>query len=315
MKSASWLIGIFLVFSVLTGCGTTTARLSTATNTPIPSPTAIPTVDPTFVAKACGSDFAKNGSLGQVGDLIFTQANLEYLSYPGIKLPDDIPTDHPYQITATPNQMLTAGPNDIASNPSLGGGGSGYRFMICNSSMTQSHLLQSLEIKIATLVPDTSSTPNVTGGCTTPFSSKTRQGHDSGCGGSIAGSVESFKATWPATVSAGATSTTVVQTDNEKNNPTYGADPATLYGNFPVTLQSGKIITIYIGMDYPSQAGTYTFAFGIGIDTAPVHYPDPTIATKPVFLAQKALVWGSEACAKYSNQIPSDGPEKLYVCP
>jgi hypothetical protein len=320
MKSASWFIGIFLVFSVLAGCGTSTAIHSTPINTPTSTPTAIPTVDPAFVSKACGSDFAKAGSFGQVGDLIFTQAKLDFLSYPGIKLPDDIPTDRPYQVAATPNQMATAGPNDIASNPSLGSGASGYSFMICNSSSTHSHLLQSLEIKIATFVSDTSSVPNVTGGCTMLFSSKGRQGSDSGCGGSTGGSSESFKAIWPATVSTGTTSTTVVQIDNEKNSPasdpSYNpSDPTILYGNFPVTLQGGKIIKIYVGMDYPSQAGTYTFAVGIGIDNAPIHYPEPAINTKPVFLAKKVHVWGSEACTKYSNQIPSDGPEKFYVCP
>jgi hypothetical protein len=295
-------IGLLL----LVGCGSTTSiATSSPTATKTAVPTATPTIDPTKIAAICGEDFAKVGVMGRVGDLLVSTATSDFLSYPGIKLPDDIPQGKPYLVGKNISIVKSPPAGETAANPNSY---SMFDISICNISATQAHEIDALGMKIAAFTPDTSSSINVMAGCTGVFSSTARQGGGSGCGGAR-GPANIFHAEWPDTVSVGTEANQMKQVESQYETSSSG------YSNFPVTLSVGKKIDLVIGMIYPKQAGTFTFQFGVKSDKAAMVYADGTIA--PVFLANNVQVWSGDTCYNhpYIDQIPSTGPEQFYLCP
>lgn len=293
------------------------ARKSQASSTSVTVPTATTVVTPTpdlaIAAKACGIDptTSRPGSApyAQIGDLLFTKAQLGPLTYAGIKLPDNLTHGQPYHQNAQTSALHPG--NELLANPSLGGGaGSSYEVTVCNTSKTTAHVLQTLAIKIASLTPDTSANINVEVGCDGSYS--TVKGIPvAGCGGAYPPGVEAFQATWPQSIAVG-TVATIKQTDDElsQGNP----DPTIQhFGEFPVTLQPGKVIALFIGMDYPQISGTYTFAFGIQTDTNALEFAANT--TSPIFLAKNAYTWSGNRCNQWKNQIPTAATEQFYLCP
>ncbi len=302
------------------GCGSSNAVMGvtpTATATIAP-PTVTPTIDVGLLAKTCGSDFAQNAPFTQVGDLVMSNASLNFLDYPGIKLTDNLTPGKPNQISG-PEYSLHPGPSDIIANPNLGQSGShgsagnGYQISLCNVG-AKSHELQAVGVKIDTVEVDTSPNINILEECDGAMSSVKRNNVGTGCGGGIVGDYELFKATWPGTIAAGTVASSVTETDDEKACPPGNCAPDP-FGPFPVALDPGKTIKLYINMDYPIPIGTYTFALSVQADNGALSIG---VTTGPVFLYKIATLWSGIVCetnSVYQSQIPSTGPETFWVCP
>jgi hypothetical protein len=289
----------------------TTDTSGGATDTPVVGVTTTPTFTPLAGLKNCGSSFPHDGILGYIGDMIISQPHDAFLSYPGLKLPDNLTGGAPYiETTSTstaglisappPSGVTTAAAFFSSGIPTWGSGGGGFVVNICNSSTTATHTLQSLGMQITAFAPDTATNVNVQAGCDQAVSAK--QGPMGGCGGSL-GPSDQFTATWASGAPSG-TSVTLKQTTNQSTTTI-----------LPATVAPTKVYTAFIGMNYPGKPGTYTFQFGMQVDTVPLAYLGGT--TYPLFMAAGAHVWSGSACwsnASWKAQVLAS-TSGYYLCP
>jgi|GEM_PF-3240513 len=315
-------IGITLGM-ILTSCGSTAANNVASTPMPTLTPVATSTPMPDYLSLAKDCNLSTYDTtldplkhpLGLVGNLLFTQAQIGFLSYPGIRIGDNIPQGKPYQENTRTGTDIHSS-DAIIANPILNSSGGGYSVTICDTSMTQSYTLQLPSIKIASLTPDLTTSSNIQIGCDLAYSNKDLGG--GGCGGEVPYNPEEFTATWPTTVAVG-TSAIVKQTGNDlptSFSPAPNPNIPQPFGNFPVKLTPHQSITVIMEMPtYPSTPGLYTFAVGMQVDNNSVQYA-PNI-TEPVYLNSNVHKWSGRSC--YSNpwksQIPSSSTEVFYLCP
>ena len=317
MKYTAKILWLLPILFLLMSCGANAVAIvptQTATNTPMP--TATPTIDPTVVAQACNNSndpmgLFQSGTYSQVGDLILTEPILGGLTYPGIKLPDNIPAGRPYELPAAQGIGIhPQNPNLIPANPYLGytpdAATASYIFAICNTSATQSYTLQSVIAQIATVIPDTSSNINIQAPCDNTFSSKLRE-VGGGCGGATRGAYNMFMVNWPDSINSGTIANNVTQESSNGSND-LGLPPSPY---LPINLKPGQVYYAFINMKDPATPGTYTFQFGFQTGQGPAWSP----SSAQVFFASHVHVWSGTSCMAYQSVIPNTSVEKFYVCP
>ena len=301
---------ISLASLAIAGCGQTALKgaapiTNTPTATTAPTATPAPTIPVTnALLSACfGFNASQAGTTSQVGDMLFTQVQVAGLAYPSVMLPDGTDVTHPLKLQGQGENEFT---NSPATNPGLADGGEGLTLGVCNISAAKSHTLNTMTAKITSFTGYSGqlsqwnlcegmvdSHHNLTGG---------------GCGGAMPLCM-CFHAPFAASATTGA-EVTMTQTQDSLNNP---GDHA---GTLPLTLAPHKGFFLFAGMDKPSAAGRYTFAFGVRIDgQSSVEYSAPGSA---VLLAPVAHKWSGEGCKNNPSmlsQISATNPETYYICP
>jgi hypothetical protein len=302
------IIGIIALLVVLGGCGTT----ATASSTPTPLPTAtlaptatpVPTVSSALVSACFGSTVSPSQVI-QSGDILISPTSLNFLAYPSVTLPDGTPTNKPYKLTTAAKDVYTVDfPNSPATNPSLEEiHAGGYVVTICNTSTSQSHVLQAVSAKIVSSTPYNGQLSSWTL-CDGLLDSHLRQAAGAGCGGGIAYCM-CFHAVFP----NGGAGTIVTMTQDASTIP---SPPSDTIGKLPFTLKPGQPVRLSLGMDTP-PTGTYTFAFGFTIDGAGPIYSANSPAT---LLAPVAHKWTGVGCLQpaLEAQITPTNPETYYIC-
>jgi hypothetical protein len=299
---------------LLAGCsmqtvGQTSVAKSTATTAPTatPSPTPSPTPVPQALINVCfGANASQAGQVIEVGDMLYTQVTLGFLSYPNIMLPDNTPLAQPLKIHSSgPDAYTTDFPNSPLTNLSISSQGGGFYLGVCNASTNKSHTVQAVTSKIA-FFAGYNGQLNEWNGCDGATDSH-HQLMGGGCGGGIAGCV-CFHATFPNNAVVG-TEVTMTQTDDSLNNP---GDHA---GKLPLALAPHHAVYLFAAMDKPIPNGRYTFTFGVRIDgqnTSLSSGPSPIVLLAPV-----AYKWTGQACQQPAmlNQINVTNPETYYICP
>jgi hypothetical protein len=285
----------------------THSQVATAT----PSPTPLPTVDPTLMAQKCGARFPAVPASVVGGLAVAQQTIFSNLADPAKKLPDDLPLK-PYQVQAPNGQP---DPTFVPANPNLHEQGGGYVIVVCNISSAP-HTVERVDARIAA-VTSISGTSNVAPFCQFPYSRQYGAGNG-GCGGADFENEYMHAAFSP---SAGV-GTTVTATQTASNTCQYATGCTTNYGPLPVTLQAGQGMTIEVGMGNTSSStsvfstsGYYMFSFGVGVDGAPPLFA----ATSPqTLLNLSARSWTGTACESTAMQAlipPATTPPSYYLCP
>jgi hypothetical protein len=280
-----------------------TTPAPTLAPTATPAPTAIPTANLT-AGQPCAPGPHDTHTYYQLGDLVVRQIGFG-LAYPSQQLPDGTPLA---PLKLTNNVVNNEFPGSPAVNPHLQEPGGGFTFAVCNASATQSHVLQSISVKIQSATPYTgqlSSWQFCDGDYARPGPA-----FFGGCGGGYAGD-EYLHATFAADAGAGA-SVVAAQTGTGAT-PVFGSQNAP---PLPLTLPFGKFVEINVGLTAPTAPATYTFSFGVAVDGAtPVYFSD----SQPTLLAPVAHKWTGPACEQPAMlaQIPTavTNPPTRYICP
>ena len=306
----SGVLGALLLSMLLVGCAGATTGGATAgssadtateplaTSTPTAQPT-IPTAD---VKRVCGQFMPTPAVV--VGALVVAQqTGFGNLAYPARKLADNA--------ARTPFVVQQGLPSDPAhpTNPVMHEETGGYVLTVCNMSST-AHTIKRVDVRIESIVPYTEQL-NVWAPCTASYSRNFGVG-EQGCGGADVQD-EYLHAPFTAAATTGA-AVTATQTGTSGDRG---------YGPLPVTLNPGRVMTIEVGMGSTdgagyqvfSTAGTYTFAFGLGIDD---DAPAFAAISPPTLLAPPAHEWNGAACLQpaMQAQIPSaTTPPTFYICP
>ncbi len=310
MRNRLILVAIVMVLGSL-GCslpstgGQTSIAKSTATAAPTSTPS--PTPVPQALINACfGANASQAGHVVEVGDMLYTQVALAFLSYPYIMLPDNTPLAQPFKIHSPgPDAYQTDFPNSPLTNPSISNPGGGFYIGVCNASASKTHTVQAVTAKIASFASYNGQL-NEWNGCDGATNSH-HQLTGGGCGGAMALCM-CFHATFPNNAVVG-TEVTMTQTDDSLNNP---GDHA---GKLPLALAPHKAVYLFASLDKPIPNGRYTFTFGVHIDgqnTSLSSGPSPIVLLAPV-----AHKWTGQACQQPAmlNQIAATNPESYYICP
>lgn len=285
----------------------TLSQIATVT----PSPTPLPTVDPTLLAQKCGKGFPAVPANVVGGLAVAQQTIFGNLAYPAKKLPDDLPLK-PYQVQLPNGQP---DPTYVPANPILHEQSGGYVIVICNISSAP-HTVERVDARIAAVTPF-SGTPNVAPACQWPYSRNYGVGNG-GCGGADFEN-EYMHAAFSPSAGAGAT---VTATQTATNPCNYSTGCTTNYGPLPVTLQAGQGLTIEVGMGDSSSrtsvfstSGYYMFSFGVGVDGA---LPIFATTSPQTLLDSAARSWTGTACQTTAMQAqipPATTPPSYYLCP
>lgn len=304
-KPRRWASLLALILAVA-GCGASaTARTPAASPTATSTATSVPTANPTQLATAgpCApSSAADTAPRYAIGDLIITVPSLASMAYPGAQIPEGT-APKPQPLDSLLPQGAFAG---TPTNPNLAENGGGYALIVCNASTTQSHVLQSLDVRISELKPYTGQL-NEWKSCSGSYA-RPNGVIEAGCGGYF-GANEYLHATFP----NGAVSGTAVTAHQTGTASASGNNVPPL----PFTLTPSRSISLEVGLTISSSTspGLYTFAFGIVADgAAPTFVP----AASPVLLAPVAKTWSGSACeapAMQSQIPPATNPPTYYICP
>jgi hypothetical protein len=315
----AWL-SLVTAIVLVAGCGVTPAGTSSGTPGSAASPsataaaTALPTVDPSQVPASCGTGTAP---VARAGDLLIfqfdtldgwqtTPAGFGGLAYPRTKLPDSTPLK-PLQIQFDTSTFTSTLPQDPPTNPSMQEHTGGYTLGVCNASTSHVHVIQSVAVRIVSVVPYTGPV-NQWLFCDAPYDASSKHTGIGGCGGAYwAG--EYLHATFAANAGVGATVTAAQASSGHDD----GLDGSySQFGPLPVSLGPGQAIPINVGMTVPTVAGTYTFALGLTVDGAA-----PVFVSAPPTLFAPARNWTGEACKApaMQSQIPAASSPTYYICP
>jgi hypothetical protein len=308
---------IVSVMVMLAGCTvsspTSTVKITPGSHSATPTP-----------AEACG-DAPATASVG--GITVAPQAPLDGLAYPTAKLPDGIALQPLIVAIGDVSPGGTTQPKYLPdlthpTNPLLmQDTGGGYVLSLQNSS-TAAHTVRGVDVCLDSMSP-VSGQLNEWQPCDTPYSRSGPSG-PGGCGGHTQQDVF-LHAPFTATPTVGSR---VTATETQADDSFY----ATHYQPLPITLQPGQRLTIEIGVGptttcpvapetgFPTSgclfktAGTYTFAFGVLVDTAAPVFA----AQSPPTLLAPATEWTGEACTRPEMQAlipPATTPPTNYVCP
>ena len=293
-----------LVAILVVGCGaSTTAQPGAAT--PKNTPTATATVPPTPVAThgvvtsghPCGDDPGGQVSYVRIGDLKVSEAHF-MLAYPARQLPATLDTSRPYKLPANAYD-----PPSPPVNPHVKGG-SGYGFVVCNTSAKTSHVIAGVTVGISVFTPHTGKL-NVWQFCDPVYARPDGLG-GGGCGGAYQYD-EALQASFAANATTGAQVTATHVTGDYPD--------ASDLPPLPIALGPGQMIVLSLGITPPTAPGTYTFAFGLNYDTVTAA---PISSMEPTLFDSAAIKWSGETCTKPAllSQIPTTvtTPPINYVC-
>lgn len=309
------LLLVLLVGLLASACGvsTRTANIgsasATATATTPPTATPLATIPATTaVTQVCGK-YMPSPAVSVGGLAVVQQTTLGNLAYPRAKLPDNA-AQAPMIVKQGNQGGFVPGPDTThPTNPSMHEGG-GYVIWVCNLSSAP-HTISRVDVRLESVVPY-SAQLNVWDECQ-GFYTRGSGAVGAGCGGADFEN-EYMHAPFTPNATPG-TVVTATQTDTN-----VGVDGVTNYGPLPVTLKHGEWMTIEVGMGPNSEdpvfsnAGTYTFSFGLSIDKqAPIF----STTSPPTLLAPPAHEWSGQACttAAMQAQIPASNPTTMYICP
>ncbi len=311
-------VALILVNAVVMGCGvqpstpsrTSAAEAPTATATGTSSPVLQPTVAPALLAR-CDAQQTAPATVNQAGDVLIFKPTAP-LNYPAVRLPDQTPLK-PLQVLAQNSNNAFKSAQYAGTTPVNPGGltGSTRRFSfvatICNGSASQSYVVKSVSVRIASHTPYAGQLVTWPG-CDGAFSRQhPNDAHTGGCGGGVA-TEEQVLATFASGAQAG---TTVVATQTGFNDtmPNESITP------LPFALAAGKELGFSVVVAVPDMAGTYAFSIGFQIDGASAAFGPPT----DTFLAGPvAHTFTGAACntpAMLAQIPPATTPETYYICP
>lgn len=280
------------------------APTATATITPplIPTATAtemataVPTQGVTF--EVCNPQV--NATANRDGDLYVSDAMLTGLSYPSYQVPDNTPLK-PLQVSL--NSQTPFG-RQADTNPNLSPHSGGYQIIICNGSKSQSHTIESVSARLGAFTAYGGQL-NAWNVCQEAYDNQSGQA-GGGCGGAYFADYY-LLASFAPDAAVGTIVTTSVGSSNTGNPPPLHTAP------LPVVLAPNQAITVEVGMKPPTAAGSYTFDFGLGVDSATTTFVS---VGPPTLLAPTAHTWSGQACETpaMKAQIPTS-PHADYICP
>lgn len=311
-------LALIVITAAVAGCGaqptpssnTSVTDAPAATATTPPTPTPQPTVDPAALAR-CNAQQTPQDAVVQAGDILMFKPTSP-MNYPAVQLPDQTPLKPlqvPVQVSNNAFSQPSKFPGAVPTNPGgLTGSMRTFQFVasICNGSASQSHVVQSVSVRIASLTPYTGSLM-VWPGCDTAFSRQYPNVGTGGCGGGVA-TEEQVQATFASGAQAG---TTVIARQTGFSDATPNESITAL----PFTLASGKGLSFQVSVAVPDMAGTYAFTIGFKVDGAAAAFGPPADS----FLAAPvAHTFTGSACntSAMLAQIPAaTTPETYYICP
>jgi hypothetical protein len=166
--------------------GTPTATTAQATDTPLPTATATATPSTTASASQLAA-CRMTGTTGvtSLGDLLVEGPTFTNLTYPSRKLRDGTPLA-PLALQAG-SALDTQLPLDPATNPNLVAETGGFELIVCNSSSSKVHVVNSVSARIESAVPYTGAL-SAWNSCDGFYDAETRQNEPAGCGGGFCAS-------------------------------------------------------------------------------------------------------------------------------
>jgi hypothetical protein len=291
---------------LLAGCGAqSSGRATTASATPTAtamSPTAYAgTLTPAPLPPyTCEQAISQGAHVTQIGDIRLTDVSLSFLSYPSVMLPDNTPLTKPDQLHAKgPDTYATDFPGSPMTNPGSPGNAGAFDLVVCNTSQTQTHVLDSVTIKI-TSFEGYGGQLNAWRWCDNALDSHKQSTFYDCSGGTNCRLV--LQASFPASATTGA------EVDARQ------ADCQAFVGPLPLALGPDKAVQISTTIAPPSAAGKYTFTFGLRLDGQTIY----SAASPVVLLAPVAHHWSGLACQNSPAmlaQITPTNPETYYICP
>jgi len=238
----------------------------------------------------------------RLGDVLVSQAAAG-LSYPSYQIPQGTPAN-PLRLTG-PMANPDAGAPTV--NPSLKGVG-GFTFVICNASASHTDTVQSVSARIASFTPYSGALSAWNPCNDGSYDAQAQSVFDGGCGGGVSVN-ETLQASFPGNAVAGATAQ-VTQVSTSITGPGQ-PDP---FPPLPLALAPGQSILVSVGVTPPAASGTYTFAFGLAVNTAAPAYFS---ISAPVLLAPVTREWSGQNCATAAMKalIPAATQSTFYICP
>lgn len=309
MRSTYRAVALLLLVALLAGCGATTATDTASTQptaTTPPAATPSPTVTP-IGFEPCGESF-KGRDFVQIGDLFVTRVGMA-LDAPTEKLPDGTPLK-PFHL-ATAADLSKYIPNSPPTNPIVDEHrAGGYGFSICNDSVAQAHVIQSVTVTISAFTAYTGKL-NSWQPCDGFYTRQPAMLSTTSAGGCAADyfANEYLHATFAASATSG---TSVVAQQTGAQDSQDGSQHVT---SLPYALPPGLAIGVLVGLTVPMTPGAYTFAFSLGVDNGS---PAAISAMPPALFAPVAHKWNGTACATpaMQSQLPPAGSQAMYwICP
>ncbi len=303
-------VGIVGMVIILAGCSpaASTAR-AIQTSTPSPSPSATSTATATapisaMAAAGCfGSGYAAHTTLTQVGDFLMTPVRLSGRAdyFQSVALPDGTPLTKPYQLQFDNSTGLAS---STFSNPDLAEDTGGFTWALCNTSATKTYTVTAVLATIAAFTPYSGQLSQWN-----PCQGRMNSHHQLYSADCVSGGLRfpRFHAIFQGSPTAGA-SVEMRQTGFDLSVPGDGL------GRLPLALAPRTVIRLYLGMDTPTQVGSYAFTFGVRLQTGETL----TSANSPaMLLAPVAHSWDGNSCnqSAFLSQITPTNPETYYVCP
>ncbi len=308
IRRAPALLALLVVATIVVGCGSQTststaqaqAKAPTATATTITTPTPQPTVAPAPLAR-CDAQQQPSGTVTRAGDMLIFKPNNDF-GYPSVRLPDQTPLTPLRVPTQNSGSALQPEqfPGTTPVNPGTLTGSTRnitYVATICNDSASQSHVVQSVSVRIAALTPYTGQV-TIWPSCDMAFSRQNPNVHIGGCGGGYP-SDEQVQATFPSHAAQGATAV-ATQTGSSST---------------PISIPAGKELVVAVTVSVPDMAGSYAFSIGFQVDGAPATFGPVAGAS---FAAPVAHTFTGAACntSTMLAQIPAaTNPASYYICP
>ena len=235
--------------------------------------------------------------LVRVGNLLVSQA-VEGISYASHQIPQNA-GDKPILSDSTLSKPPVY--------PTLKGQ-IGYHFVICNASASQTTMLQSVSVRIASFTPYTGALSAWNPCHESMYDAFTKATVPGNCDGA-APINEELQASFPSGASVGATVTATQVTAQ----PVTQNDPNP-YPPLPLSLTPGQSSLMLVDIVTPTTPGTYTFALGLSVDANPSGYFS---ITEPLLLAPVAHDWNGQNCLTpaMQAQIPAATQDTYYICP
>ena len=246
----------------------------------------------------------------QIGDLFVTTVRMA-LDTPAEMLPGGTPLK-PFQL-ASVLDLSKDFPNSPPTNPLVDEHrAGGYGFSICNSSIGQTHVIQSVTVTVAAFSAYTGKL-NSWQPCGGYYTRPARQSvtFTTSAGGCAADyfANESLHATFSAYAAGGAS--VVAEQTGTADSP----DGSQHVTPLPYALPPGLAIGVLVGLTVPTTPGAYTFAFSLRVDNGS---PAAISSMPPALFAPVTHKWTGTACATpaMQSQLPPAGSQPTYwICP